>query len=116
MNGATAEPPPITISTPIKRSTKITGASHHFLRSFIKANRSVRNSIMFNFNEIQNYFFTGQTGLPSQKLWFAYGLNQTVGNHSIDSCARMAVILSNNPLFIFYVFYTIIDRHDGDPF
>ena len=45
MNGATAEPPPMTISTPISNRTMITGASHHFLRSFMKENKSFKKSI-----------------------------------------------------------------------
>ncbi|GLU53175.1 hypothetical protein Dfri01_26360 [Dyadobacter frigoris] len=47
MNGATAEPPPITINTPINNNTMITGASHHFLRSFINENKSVKKSISY---------------------------------------------------------------------
>jgi len=44
MNGATAELPPITIKTPINRSTKTIGISHHFLRSLRKFHKSTRKS------------------------------------------------------------------------
>lgn len=49
MNGAIAEPPPITMSTPINNNTTITGKSHHFLRSFKKLKRSDKKSIDIKF-------------------------------------------------------------------
>ena len=49
MNGATAEPPPITIKTPNRSKTKITGSSQNFFRSLMKLNRSVKKSICLFF-------------------------------------------------------------------
>jgi len=46
MNGATAEPPPITIRTPIRIKRRIIGVNHHFFRSFMNLNRSLRKSIV----------------------------------------------------------------------
>jgi hypothetical protein len=45
MNGATAEPPPTTSNTPMKIKSKMTGVSHHFLRSRMNVYRSLMNSI-----------------------------------------------------------------------
>lgn len=46
MNGAIAEPPPITNITPIKSSTTTTGTKKTFLRSLKKLNISLKNSII----------------------------------------------------------------------
>ena len=43
------ELPPNTISTPINKSTIMSGASHHFLRAFMKFQRSFKNSILREF-------------------------------------------------------------------
>jgi hypothetical protein len=48
MNGATAEPPPITMITPMSNNKIIMGASHHFLRSFKNENKSFKKSIFVN--------------------------------------------------------------------
>ena len=49
MNGAIAEPPPMTIKTPISSNTRITGTRKNFLRSFRKLNKSFKNSIVYSF-------------------------------------------------------------------
>jgi hypothetical protein len=46
MNGATAEPPPITNKMPMNMSSKITGVNHHFFRADINFRMSLRNSIL----------------------------------------------------------------------
>jgi hypothetical protein len=45
MNGAKAEPPPITIKTPINNNTIITGVNHHFFLSLRKFHISLKKSI-----------------------------------------------------------------------
>jgi hypothetical protein len=48
MNGATADPPPMTMMTPINSRRIIIGANHHFFRSLKKENKSFRKSIFGN--------------------------------------------------------------------
>ena len=53
MNGAMALPAPNTINIANNSNIIITGANQNFLRSFIKSQRSFKNSILFHIN----YYF-----------------------------------------------------------
>ena len=46
MKGATADPPPITIKTPINNNIIMTGASQNFFLTFKNAHKSFKKSII----------------------------------------------------------------------
>ena len=50
MNGATELPPPNTTKNPISIKIMITGASQNLRRSFIKSQKSFKNSIVLFYN------------------------------------------------------------------
>ncbi len=54
MNGATDEPPPITIKTPSNNKTIIIGINQYFFRSEKKSQRSFNKSFMSDLNKFRN--------------------------------------------------------------